>query len=913
MRQWGNAEMRQWGNEAMKSINAPTSILLAALCAIASPAFAQTTLQLDHDWTTQSSAKVADTGAAISTAGYTPAAWYPTTVPATVMGALVANKVYKDPMFGMNLRDVPGTTYPIGNNFSKLPMPDGSPFHVPWWYRTEFTVPYAMRGRRLSLHLDGINYRANIWINGKQIASSTDCAGTYRLFEFDVTDALREVDSTNPMKPRLTNALAIEIFPPEPDDLAWTWVDWNPAPPDKNMGLWRPVSITASGDVTIRHPLVAATVDAAKNTADITVSVELHNLTKARVTGVLSGELVMASNFTRTVTLGPGETRVETFAAGDTPRLHVTKPWLWWPIGLGAQNMSVFTIEFRIGNTRSEQLTTQVGIREITSEINATGGRQFFVNGKPLLIRGGGWAPDMLLRPNTERQDAEFAYVRDMHLNTIRLEGKLEDERFFQLADRYGILVLAGWCCCDQWEQWAKWKPENKTIAAAAEHDQICRLRSHPSVLAWLNGSDNPPPADIEQMYVDILTELQWPNPYVSSATAKKTTVTGASGMKMEGPYDWVPPSYWLVDATHGGAKGFATEISPGAAVPPIESLKKMLPADHLWPIDDAWNYHAGGGQFKDLKTFTAALNARYGEAKTVDDYAMKAQLMTYEGERAMFEGYARNAPQSTGVIQWMLNNAWPSMIWHLYDYYLRPGGGYFGTKKACEPLHVQYSYDDRSIVVVNTTMNAAPGMKVTARVLNLDGTEKFAETKVVDMPASGHATALTIPALTGLSPTYFVDLRLFDAHNHVVSQNLYWLGTKMDEMDLAKSTWYGTPVTSFADFTALSTLPKTTVAASTQRLYAGDAVIAIRPDGTRTVPDRIVGVTLHNTGVAIAFFVRLQITKGEGGEEILPVLWEDNYITLLPGESRTVAATMKPQDLGGATPALVVTGWNIR
>ena len=201
-----------------------------------------------------------------------------------------------------------------------------------------------------------------------------------------------------------------------------------------------------------------------------------------------------------------------------------------------------------------------------------------------------------------------------------------------------------------------------------------------------MNGSDNPPPPDVERVYVDILKRLNFPNPYVSSATAKKTTVTGDTGVKMNGPYDWVPPNYWLADDSRGGAHGFATEISPGAAVPPVESLKRMLPADHLWPIDDVWNYHAGGGQFRTIQTFTDALTARYGAATSIEDYALKAQLMTYEGERAMFEGYARNQFTSTGVIQWMLNNAWPSMIWHLYDYYLRPGGGYFGTKKACEP-----------------------------------------------------------------------------------------------------------------------------------------------------------------------------------------------------------------------------------
>ena len=423
---------------------------------------------------------------------------------------------------------------------------------------------------------------------------------------------------------------------------------------------------------------------------------------------------------------------------------------------MGVPNRYDLGLDVKVNGVVSDRASMKFGVREITSELTPAGGRLFKINGRPLLIRGGGWAPDMLLRPNPARQEAELRYVRDMGLNTIRLEGKLEDERFFDLADEYGILVLAGWCCCDRWEQWGQWTDDTRAIAAASQHDQICRLRSHPSVLAWMNGSDNPPPPDVERVYVDILKRLDWPNPYVSSATAKKTTVTGDTGVKMNGPYDWVPPAYWLTDDSRGGAHGFATEISPGAAIPPVESLKRMLPADHLWPIDDVWNYHAGGGQFRTIQTFTDALTARYGAATSLDDYALKAQLMTYEGERAMFEGYARNKFTATGVIQWMLNNAWPSMIWHLYDYYLRPGGGYFGTKKACEPVHVQYSYDDRSIVVVNNTSEQVTGT-VLLTVLNLNGAVQLSKPLPIDAAPDSSTRVFTVPEIATLSPVYFL------------------------------------------------------------------------------------------------------------------------------------------------------------
>jgi exo-1,4-beta-D-glucosaminidase len=768
-------------------------------------------------------------------------------------------------------------------------MPADSPFRVSWWYRTTFLVPFTMRGHHLSLHLDGINYRANVWLNGRRIATSDQVAGTYRVYEFEISSVAHFNDN---------NVLAIEVFPPEPDDLAWTWVDWNPAPPDKNMGIWRPVSVTASGDVTVRHPFVTSHVVGER--ADLTVSAELRNLSAGRVNGTLRGH-IEKTVFEQNVELAPGETKTVTFAPDRFPALHAPRPRLWWPADMGVPNLYPLELEFHTRSGISDRAAVEFGIREITSEIAASGGRQFFVNGRPILIRGGGWAPDMLLRANPDRQEAEMQYVRNMHLNTIRLEGKLEDEHFFNLADRYGVLVLAGWCCCDQWEKWNVWKPENRTIAAASQHDQICRLRRHPSVLAWLNGSDNPPPPDIETMYVDILKALNWPNPFLSSATAKRTTVTGASGVKMTGPYDWVPPSYWLLDATHGGAAGFNTETSPGAAIPPIESLRAMLPADHLWPIDDVWNFHAGGGQFKDVQSFAKAQDSRYGESAGIDEFATKAQLMTYEGERAMFEAYARNAPASTGVIQWMLNNAWPSMIWHLYDYYLRPGGGYFGTKKACEPVHVQYSYDDRSVLALNGTGHAISGATVVVRVLNLDMTERFTLTQAVDLPAGSRARALVIPELQGLSSTYFVDLRLRDAKGLVLSSNLYWLGTKTDDLDFEKSTWYGTPVKSYADFTALKDLPLVNLTTSTAR-FARSA------DG---VDREEAKVTISNRSKSLAFFIRLQINMGNG-EELLPVLWDDNYISLLPGETREIRATYRRQDRGSRGAVISISGWNV-
>jgi exo-1,4-beta-D-glucosaminidase len=532
----------------------------------------------------------------------------------------------------------------------------------------------------------------------------------------------------------------------------------------------------------------------------------------------------------------------------------------------------------------------------MTSELTDKGHRLFRVNGRPILIRGGGWASDMMLRaPKPERLDAQMRYVREMGLNTIRPEGKLETDEFYEAADRHGILLMPGWCCCDQWEMWDKWDAEDHRVAPASLRDQILRLRNHPSILVWLNGSDFPPPAPVEQKYLDVLAQCEWSKPVLSNATDAPGPVSGPSGVKMRGPYDYVPPSYWLTDTKNGGAFGFATEIGPGAAVPPIESLKQMLPTRSLWPIDDVWRFHAGGDEFKDLKLFTEALEARYGKATGVEDYARKAQALAYEGQRAMFEGYGRNKYTSTGVIQWMLNNAWPSMIWHLYDWFLRPGGGYFGTKKACEAVHVQYSYDDRSVAVVNDLPQEFPGLKVSAEVFNLDLDRKFSTTADLDLPADGVARAFAIPAIPDLTTTYFLRLKLEDNSARTVSTNFYWLSTREDELDWANTKWFYTPTRSHADLKALAGLPPT-------RLK-----IAARFESEPTESDG--RITITNTGRSLAFQVRLKVTEGPRGAEVLPAYWEDNYFALFPGETRELRVFFAP---GAAKrPVVEAEAWN--
>ena len=849
---------------------------------------------LRDGWEVQSSAKVEGGGDKVSVDGFDSRGWYKTSAPKTVFAVLVENGVYQDPYYGLNLRSVAGIEYPIGGQFANLDMPANSPYAVPWWYRKEFNVPRQFKGHRVWMAFAGINYRAEIWINGRKVAGSDQVVGAFRRYEFDVSAFVHEGGK---------NVVALAVSAAKAGELGITFVDWNPTPPDKDMGLWQEVVLRESGPVALRHTLVDTKLDLpSAEHAQLTVRAQLQNTSALEVKGTIRGKITgeaKTMEFTQPVELAAGESREIVISPDTAPALVVDKPRLWWPFQMGEPYLHSLTLEFHQEQGGvSDSQSIAFGIVQTTSELTADGYRLFKVNGKPVLIRGAGWTPDMMLRVDESRRDAEVRYVKEMGLNTIRLEGKLENEGFFERADREGILIMAGWCCCDAWEKWNKWGDENRQVSVDSLRDQMLRLRTHPSLLVWLNGSDNPPPAEREQAYLDIEKATNWPRPVISSATAKKTDLTGNTGVKMSGPYEYVSPNYWLTDTKHGGAHGFNTETSPGAAVPPLEELQSFLPTDKLWPINDFWNFHAGGGEFKNIHIYTVALEARYGKAKNALDFAWKSQATAYEGERAMFEAYGRNKYKSTGVIQWMLNNSWPGIIWHLYDYSLRPAGGYFGTKKALEPIHVQFSYDDRSIVVVNGTEQPIKGLKVLAKLYALDAKELFGREASVDVDADGVAKLFGIPEPPEGNTTYFLGLQLQSASGDVVSRNFYWLSSKPDVLDFPKSDWYFTPLTAYADFTGLENLAKASVKASLKNREIGEE------EESR--------VTLTNTGTNIAFLVRLRLLKGRDGQEILPVFWNDNFLSLLPGEKREVTVRLRKSDLGNAKAVLAIDGYNV-
>jgi exo-1,4-beta-D-glucosaminidase len=840
-------------------------------------------------WQIQSSAKAQQHGAEISSAGFSTRDWYPVSGRATVMAGLLENGTYQNVFYSDNLRA------------AQEPDSSGNGFVIPWWYRTEFLAA-AGRETRTLLRINGMIASADVWLNGNLIAEQAAVAGAYPVHELDVT---RWVHAGS-------NTLALRVHPADPRlSLVVGWVDWNPTPPDNNMGPWRGVDIVRKGAIEIDVPQVTSTLSLPDlSRAALTVTVQARNLDAsahdATITGTVAGVSLM-----RTIRLDPGATQAVSFTPKSDRGLDLESPRVWWPVGMGEHPLYTAQIQATVAGVISDRASTTFGIRSVSSHITPHGFTQFVVNGKPVLIRGAGWAPDMFLRDDPKRMEAEFSYIANLGLNTIRSEGKLEDTRFYDLADRDGVMILAGWECCDKWESWAKtggepWDTSDEKVAAASMASEAHLLRNHPSVIGFLIGSDNAPPAAISKMYVDTLHAEGWSLPIIAAAADGATAETGPSGMKMAGPYSWVPPAYWYADKL-GGAFGFDSEVGAGASIPLMDDLNRMLSPQELealWKYPQARQYHASAAWsiFATIEPFDTALSRRYGPPKSLADYVAKSQLENYDNVRAQFEAFNAhmNAPKpSTGVIYWMLNNAWPSLHWHLYDYFLNPAGAYFGAKIANEPVHIQYAYDTRAIMLVNHTLSGEHGLRAVMRVLNLDGSVAF-ERRLDDIELAGNTVRhlATLPALNGLSRTYFIELELASADDKPISRNVYWLSTQTDELDWAHSTWYLTPVTRYADLTPLQSLPT-----ATPEIRA-----TLRHEGAEDIAS--VTLTIPPSSKAVALFQHVSIKRPADGGLMLPILWSDNDVTLWPGESHTLTAHFAAS--GAEAPVVEVSGWNV-
>ncbi len=849
---------------------------------------------LSKNWKIQTEAEITETGKEISQVGFNTDGWHKAQVPATVLGTLVENRIVKDPFFGDNLKKI-----------------NSDQFTNPWWYRTEFELSEDEADYRAVLDFDGINYRADIWLNGQQIVGEETVFGAFQRFSFDISKIVWKGK----------NVLAVKVIPPKPGDFSTGFVDWNPAPPDRNMGIFRPVTLRFNKGVAIENPFVQTKVNLKTlKEAALTVSAELVNYTDKPISGLLEGK-IETIQFSQQVSISPNSRQLITFTPEKYFELNMENPRLWWPIHLGEPEMYDLQLRFNIGETISDATQVRFGIREVEDYLLNDIHRGFKINGKKVLIKGGGWSDDIFLMDTDEKLEAQVKYVKHMNMNCIRLEGIWgKDHKLYDLCDEHGILLMVGWSC--HWEHanhmgvevnerfGAVFNPDDIKHISKAWQDQVIWLRNHPSIFVWAVASDKVPKTELEQKYIETFEKYDPTRPYLNSTGGVGSEqhiigeediisdISGSSGVKMLGPYAYTPPVYWFTDTKLGGAYGFNTETGPGAQVPPLESIKKMIPEEHLWPVDKMWDYHCAIHEFGTLDRYKDALNERYGAPKSLEEFEKKAQVLNYELMRPMFEAFQTYKKRATGVIQWMLNAAWPKMYWQLYDHYLTPNGAFYATKKACSPLNLLFHYGDRQVYLINDFFHSIKNLQVRVRVYDINSSELFNQTLDVSAKPDSSTPVMKISEPENLTTSYFIDLRLYDDQGKEISNNFYWLSIKDDVLDYEANAgeWaFYTPSKEYADFTSLNLLP--------------DVDLDIKHEFEKNEKQQRVTVEIENPTDNIAFFIDMKIKSKITSDLILPVFWDDNYISLIPGEKRKISATFDSDD----DAELIVSGWNVK
>ncbi len=899
------------------------AVVLLVLCVadlrtvVSDPPVAGEDVELADGWTLKSASGLPDKGETISAAGYDDSAWVAVRrMPGTVLEILQDAGVYPNLYYGMNL-------------LTKVPQ---DLYKQDWWYRTTFTAPAGQQTYQLDF--PGINYRADIWLNGHRIADSRQIVGMYVDHQLDVTTWIN---------PGGQNTLAVKVTPERAIqdvngvELADSWWDWINARflgyrdpsgtatggpsfvADRNAGIWKPVRLKAFGPVgigpaTVNTELPLPNTDSAR----LTVYAGVHNHADAPVRGLLRATITRAGKPTirvsQAVSMQAGEDREIAFSPDDFAALTVDQPDLWWPYTMGRPDLYDLRLDFVQHDTATTTVTQKFGIRTVgqarDSDESAEpgGGGNFYltVNGRNFLVRGATYTPDLLYRYDPDRDRAILRYAKDLGLNMLRLESKIASTRLVEMADEMGIPLMYGWMCCNQWERWPQWDDEDNRVARDSLRSQIAGLGSHASVFVWANGSDGRPPDALRSAYHRILDDLHWQNAVVDTVSSRTRAADGAplwDGIEMSGPYSWRPPSYWFA-GTYPAARGASAEQGDNEHIPPYASLRRFIPPDQLWPINDTWYFHAGSDpRNASLTSIRRIIDWRYGMSTSAQMFADKAQLAHYENTRAQFEAFAAGGWDSHKMtIYWMLNSHWPSFFGNIFDYYLRPGGAYYGAKRGLRPLSVvfdSYATGDHSqakVTVVNQSPEARSGLRVRVRTYDLAGKVRAdRSTDDIDVGAGSATAAMTLPPGPPDSPVFFVRCELLDGDGATVADNVYWQSHIPDDLGppVNDSPFENTQI-SYADMTALNTMPKA------------------RPEVTARRDGDGVDIALRNPSPNIAFFERAELLTTKDGDEILPIEYDDNYVTVFPGETAHIRGRAPGLgDSAGPAPEWVrVTGY---
>jgi hypothetical protein len=818
-------------------------------------------------WQLQDASKVTQAGAEISSAKYKPEGWYSATVPGTVLTSLVNAGVYPEPLYGEN------------NRPDKIP---DSLARTPYWYRTVFAVPNTYAGKHVWLNLGGINFSAQVWVNGSQVGTMK---GAFRRGIFDISPDV---------KPGKEAVLAVLVSPqPHPGEphehtirdgvgrnggitaidgptfLSTIGWDWIPAIRDRDTGIWQKVFLSASGPVVIKDPLVTTDLPLPKvDSADVSVQARVENVTDAPQKGVLKGSFGDVT-FAQNVEVAAHSSQVVTIDPKSTPAMHMEHPKLWWPNGYGPQNLYKLHLSFEVDGKASDSKDVSFGVRKFTYAVPDSENLTISVNGVRVFIRGGNWGLDEAMKRNPrERLEAQIRMHQIANLNMIRnWVGQSTSEDFYELCDKYGILV---------WDEFFQPNPsdgpdpDDFDTYMANVRDKILRFRNHASIVLWCARNEGYPPKKIDDALRILMTELEPTRLYQANSADGR-------GVNSHGPYHWrTPREFYVYD------EAFKTEIG-SVSVPTIESIHGMMPEKDWETINDDWAEHDFAKGAADGDTYPAMIAERYGKVANLADFVRKSQLANYEAFRAMYEG--RNAKlfhPTTGVITWMSNPAQPSFVWQLYHHDLEPTSALFAVKKAAESIHIQLNEANGEVQVINNLNAPLENARAHLAIYNLDGSVRYEHDFDVSAAASVATTLGSVAWPANLSAVHFVKLELKDATGKMISENFYWRALPEHQDDLKQ----------------LDSLSTITLDAKVSRSDAsGKSVIS---------------VTLHNPDKEIALMTHLQMRRKRSGERVLPVYYSDNYVSLLPNETKTITIEAATSDLKGEDALVVVDGWNV-
>jgi hypothetical protein len=899
-------------------------------------------LSLSGEWLIKSSLVAKEGGEIISTDKYLPRAWYPAQVPTTVLNALIKDKIYPDPWIGLNNFKIPDVSDDFNKKYdlAKYSYIDGgaNPWKDPYWFRKEFMIPDSYTGKQLWLNFDGINYRADVWLNGHMIAAQKEMVGMFLRFRYDITQyalvnntnylavKIYQVDHPGIPSPGVqfevfgkTRGHAIDIFKDETLKFTGGW-DCAPVIRDRNMGIYQDVYITATGPVSIENPFIVTKLPLPDTTrADLKITAELKNSLKTEVNGLLTVRIslidtvkfptynkIMGGNmkditFSTKVKLAPEQKMEVSFKPSEFPLLTIKNPHLWWPNGYGKQYLHNLELTFTINGTISDRESTTFGIREVTNEIKKTGndyGRVFLINGKRVFCKGGWLQPDALQNLPEKRVYDEARLLAKANVNMVASEdAPSAPDIVLDSYDKYGLMYWETFYQCYRMypgDTLTENNPLDHALALREAQDIIKRYRNHPSLVIWCAANEVTVAEDIYNPLKKYVFDLDGTRPFLAASSTSWDIDKFTPYIKPDLPlgttddgdpdYNWNPEHFYFDKILEVDKQAFRNELGV-ASVPVYSSLKKFIPRfstdtkNAIFPLDSTWAEH---GAWDDnnyaFRGYDNAIRTLYGKPSSVEDYARKAQYVNANSYRAMFEAANhRMWTITSGVMLWKLNDCWPSVLWQLYDWYLCQNASYYYSQKAMEPVHIQMNANNRMVSLINTRHLSLDSLNLLVSIVDLDMNVLWFKSEPVEIAEDSYKEIFSVPTGKITTPVYFVKLELKRA-GKIISENTYWLSS------LEKP-----------DYSALANIEQVAV-----------DIVGYKEDAGKECH---ITVKLKNNSAKLSFFNRLVLTRGENGEEILPTFWDSNFIILFPGESKTVNATIETEDLHEANPYLSIDG----